>query len=229
MADERQDIARRLRELRAWRRKTLKVIAELAGITEGHLSRLESGKRQLDKRSTIAALAAALEVSPSELIGQPVRWEDPAMAEAQATIPALRVALVGTELGQPGTGSARPLGDVITEVDRCVTLRTACDFAAMGAMLPSLLADLYATVTAVRDEERTVTLRQLIRALNSAMTLAHAFGYADLAYLVTEHSAQAAYDLRDPTWSAIVVFSRVHALLPMGAHSHAYALASRAT
>ncbi|MGH3832443.1 MAG: hypothetical protein ACRDRS_18700, partial [Pseudonocardiaceae bacterium] len=43
------------------------------------------------------------------------------------------------------------------------------------------------------------------------------------------HSAQAAYDLRDPTWSAIVVFSRVHALLPMGAHSHAYALASRAT
>ena len=68
MADERQDIARRLRELRAWRRKSLKVIAELAGITESHLSRLEHGKRRLDKRSTIAALAAALEVSPSELI-----------------------------------------------------------------------------------------------------------------------------------------------------------------
>jgi transcriptional regulator with XRE-family HTH domain len=229
MADERHDIARRLRELRAWRHKTLKVVAELAGITEGHLSRLEHGKRRLNKRSTIAALAAALEVSPSELIGQPVRWEDPAMAEAQATVPVLRLALVGTELGQSGTGSARPVGDVVAEVDRCVALRTACDFAAMGAMLPSLLADLYATVTIVRDEERTVTLRQLIRALNSAMTLTHAFGYADLAYLVTERSAQAAEELRDPAWSAVAAFSRVHALLPMGAHSQAYTLASRAT
>jgi transcriptional regulator with XRE-family HTH domain len=136
MADERRDMARRLRELRAWRDKPLKVIAERAGITEGYLSRLERGERRLDKRSTIAALAAALEVSPSELIGQPVRWEDPAMAEAQATIPALRLALAETELGQSGTGSVRPVGDMITEVNRCVALRSACDFAAMGAMLP---------------------------------------------------------------------------------------------
>jgi hypothetical protein len=99
----------------------------------------------------------------------------------------------------------------------------------MGAMLPNLLADLYTTVAIVRDEERTVTLRQLIRALNSAMTLAHAFGYADLAYLVTERSAQAADALHDPAWSAIAAFSRVHALLPMGAHNQAYTLASRAT
>lgn len=229
MADERRDMARRLRELRAWRDKPLKVIAERAGITEGYLSRLERGERRLDKRSTIAALAAALEVSPSELIGQPVRWEDPAMAEAQAPIPALRVALAETELGQSGTGSVRPVGGMSTEVNRCVALRSACDFAAMGAMLPGLLADLYATVAVARDEERAVTLRQLIRALNSAMTLAHAFGYADLAYLVTERSAQAADDLRDPAWSAVAAFSRVHALLPIGAHSHAYAFASRAT
>jgi hypothetical protein len=110
-----------------------------------------------------------------------------------------------------------------------VALRSACDFAAMGAMLPSLLADLYTTVTLIRDEERTVALRQLIRALNSAMTMAHAFGYADLTYLVTERSAQAADDLRDTAWSAIAAFSRVHALLPMGAHNHAYTFAARAT
>lgn len=229
MADERQDIPRRLRELRAWRGKSLKVIAELAGITEGYLSRLEHGKRRLDKRSTIAALAAALEVSPSDLIGQPVRWKDPAMAEAQATIPALRLALAGTELGQSGSGSARPVGDLVTEVDSCVAWRTACDFAAMGAMLPSLLADLYTTAAFVRDEERTVALRQLIRVLNSAMTIAHAFGYVDLAYLVTERSAQAADDLRDGAWSAVAVFSRVHALLPMGDPNQAYTLAARAT
>ena len=229
MTDERQDIARRLRELRTWRGKSLRVIAELAGISESHLSRLESGERRLDKRTTIAALAAALRVSPSELIGQPARWEDPAMAEAQATIPSLRLALVGTELGQSGTGSARLMNDLVADVDRCVALRTACDFAAMGAMLPGLLTDLYTTAAASRDGERADVLRQLIRTLNSAMTLAHAFGYSDLAYMVTERSAQVADDLRDPAWSAIAAFSRVHALLPIGGHDQAHALASRAT
>ncbi len=61
------------------------------------------------------------------------------------------------------------------------------------------------------------------------MTIAHAFGYADLAYLVTERSTQAAEDLHDPAWSAVAAFSRVHALLPMGGHHQAYGLAARAT
>jgi transcriptional regulator with XRE-family HTH domain len=229
MEDQAHDIGRRLRELRAWRDKPLKVIAELAGLSESYLSRLESGLRRLDKRSTIVALAAALDVAPSDLIGQPLRWEDPAMAEAQATIPSLRLALVGTELGQVGTGQARPVSSLVTDADRCVALRTACDFAAMGRMLPGLLADLYAAAATTRGEERAVVLELLVRTLNSAMTLAHAFGYADLAYMVTERSAQAAEDLGSPAWSAIAAFSRTHALLPMGGHDQAYALATRAT
>jgi hypothetical protein len=36
-------------------------------------------------------------------------------------------------------------------------------------------------------------------------------------------------ELRDPAWSAVAAFSRVHALLPMGAHSQAYTFANRAT
>lgn len=226
--DERQDVARRLRQLHAYRGKSLRVIADRAGLSESHLSRLLSGERRLDKRSTITALAAAYEVSPSELIGQPQRWQDPAMAEAQATIPDVRLAIVNTELGQLGRGTVRPVADLVTQVDRCVGLRTACDFAAMGAVLPGLLSDLYATVTISRDEERAVVLRQIIRTLNSAMTLAHAFGYSDLAYTITERSVQAADDLKDPAWSAIAAFSRVHALLPMGGHDQAYALAIRA-
>ncbi|MGH3869827.1 MAG: hypothetical protein ACRDQ4_27750 [Pseudonocardiaceae bacterium] len=39
-----------------------------------------------------------------------------------------------------------------------MALRTVCDFAAMGKMLPSLLADLYTTVALARGEERTAAL-----------------------------------------------------------------------
>jgi transcriptional regulator with XRE-family HTH domain len=229
MTDDERDIARRLRELRAWRALSLKAVAELAGISESHLSRLETGERRLTNRTTIAAVAAALQVAPGELIGQPVRWPDPAMAEAQATIPALRLALVGTELGQVGAGAVRPVADLVRDTDRCVGLRTDCDFAALGALLPGLLADLYATAATTRDDERVTVMQHLVRTLNSAMTLAHAFGYADLAYLVTERSAEVADDLGDPAWTAVAAFSRAHALLPLGGHDQAYALASRAT
>lgn len=57
-------IGQRLREVRRWRGKSLRVIAELAGISESYLSRLERGDRQGDSRSLLEALAAALDVAP---------------------------------------------------------------------------------------------------------------------------------------------------------------------
>lgn len=64
-------IGQRLREIRHWRGKSLRVVAELAGISESYLSRLERGGRQVDRRSLLEALAAALRVAPSEITGQP--------------------------------------------------------------------------------------------------------------------------------------------------------------
>lgn len=61
-ADDARTIGRRLREIRYWRGKSLRVVAELAGITESHLSRLERGERPLDRRSRLEALATALQV-----------------------------------------------------------------------------------------------------------------------------------------------------------------------
>jgi transcriptional regulator with XRE-family HTH domain len=53
-------IGQRLREIRHWRGKSLRVVAELAGISESYLSRLERGRRHVDSRSLLEALAAAL-------------------------------------------------------------------------------------------------------------------------------------------------------------------------
>jgi transcriptional regulator with XRE-family HTH domain len=65
-------IGLRLRRIREARGKSQEVIAGLAGITPSYLSLLESGKRALNGYSLIVALAKALDISPSELIGVPV-------------------------------------------------------------------------------------------------------------------------------------------------------------
>ncbi|MGH3950335.1 MAG: helix-turn-helix domain-containing protein [Pseudonocardiaceae bacterium] len=62
---EEHSIGRRLKEIRTWRGLSLRAVAELAGMTAGHLSNIENGKRRVDKRSTLEALAAALRVAPS--------------------------------------------------------------------------------------------------------------------------------------------------------------------
>ena len=226
-AEDSRTIGRRLREVRYWRGKSLRVVAELAGISEGYLSRLEWGERPVDRRSLIVSLANALQVAPTELIGQPAMLDDRAMAEAQATIPAVRLALVGARLGGGEPVTERAVPDLAAETERIVELRTACDFASLGAALPSLLTDLYAATGTTHGDDRQTVLECLARALNSAMTLAHVFGYSDLAYMLAEHSYRASLDL-GTGWSTVARIAQVHALLPIGAQDQAHRLAVEA-
>ncbi|MBV9058095.1 MAG: helix-turn-helix domain-containing protein [Pseudonocardiales bacterium] len=67
---------------------SLRVVVELAGISAGHLSRIENGQRALDRRSLIVALADALQVSPTELASLPI----PALDNAPPMPPLTRYA-----------------------------------------------------------------------------------------------------------------------------------------
>jgi transcriptional regulator with XRE-family HTH domain len=80
--EEARTIGARLRQVRRARRKSLVVVAGLAGVSKSHLSRIERGEVPLDSISEILALAEALEISPSELIRLPI----PAPANGQ-TLP----------------------------------------------------------------------------------------------------------------------------------------------
>ena len=81
--------ARRLRQIRQARRKSLRVVAGLAGISSSHLHRIETGARPLDSLTLILALADALQVAPSELVTLPVpapgnggrRWNSRALLD----------------------------------------------------------------------------------------------------------------------------------------------------
>src|SRR5437868_4640445 len=59
-------IGARLRTLRRWRGLTQVELADRAGVSASYISMVEHGERLLDRRSHIAAIAAALRVSETD-------------------------------------------------------------------------------------------------------------------------------------------------------------------
>ena len=144
--DNEPTIGRRLREVRYWRRKSQRAVAELAGLSESYLSHLERGERPLDRRSTLEALAAALDVAPGELTGSHELIAGEGMGEVHAVVVALRVALADNSLDDPADDATRPWPELAADLHRVNSdLRPRADYAALGLVLPDLIADLHAT------------------------------------------------------------------------------------
>jgi transcriptional regulator with XRE-family HTH domain len=88
--DEAGAIGRRIRQVRYSRRKSLRVIGELVGMSKWTLSAIERGE-QAPSLKQIVALANALEIAPSELTKLPI--PAPANGHIDVTIEAVRLAL----------------------------------------------------------------------------------------------------------------------------------------
>lgn len=110
--DLEQAVAARIRELRTHRGLTQAELARRMGITEGNVSRLETGGRAPSLR-TIARVAAALGVEPAELLtrgdvatsaGQaPYVWRICSALEAQpAAVQEMAAAVVDTIVARVG-------------------------------------------------------------------------------------------------------------------------------
>lgn len=114
-----QYIGRRVREIRSWRGVDQQALAGLAGISQSYLSMIERGERAVTKRATLEALANALQVSPTELTGQPYQPLDPLSNDAHSGIFAVEVALDRYELGVDPEVPGRPwpeLSDAVNEL-----------------------------------------------------------------------------------------------------------------
>jgi transcriptional regulator with XRE-family HTH domain len=145
-------IGARLRVLRKWRRLTQKELADLSGLSQSFLSMAERGERALDRRSHIAALASALRVSETELVGGPHLSADPLQSDPHMAIPALRVALETNSLGEPLCERARPLSELVTEIAHIEPLRAKGDYVQLGKRLPGVLDELHIHTASPEDE-----------------------------------------------------------------------------
>ncbi|QXJ21683.1 helix-turn-helix domain-containing protein [Actinomadura graeca] len=207
-------VGARLRELRRWRGMSMQTLADLAGLSQGHLSKLENGKVALDRRSHIAGLAAALRVSEVDLVGGPHLTPDPVQSAPHGHIPALRATLQANALMLPTTDWARPLADLTAAVlDELEPLRRACDYTAIGERLPDVLDELHVHTADPHDEQaQRIALRALVEACVCATFTAKNLGYPDLAYAAAARAAEAAHRLDEPVQVGKAAFLKVQTM-----------------
>lgn len=209
-------IGARLRQIRESRRMSIRAVAELAGRSHAWLSLIERGMRSLERRSDIDALAAALQVSPTDLLQQPYTPVDRADSEAQAHMEAVRVALVSTDLRYPGAVEApAPLRHTVlaAEAARAGLYRRG-DVAAAVTALPELLTTLHSYAGQGPEDQRRDALGALVETCCTGVSAAKVLGYPDLAWISAERGRQAAYMLDDPALIGLADFYMSYALRP---------------
>lgn len=212
MDGETRTIGRRLREIRYWRKKSLRVIAELAGISESYLSRLERGERPMDRRSTLEALAAALEVAPSELTGAHELISAEGMGEVHAAVVALRIALADNALDDPAGEPTRPWPELAAGLHLVnAELRPRADHAALGLVVPDLITDLHATA-ATDPEHRRDALVGLLEVYTAAVAALKHLGESDVATVAAMHARAVAAELDSPAYTALAEWVRALAV-----------------
>jgi transcriptional regulator with XRE-family HTH domain len=223
-------IGARLRMLRRWRGKSQTELAGTAGLSPSFISMVENGRRPLDRRSHIAALANALNVSETDLVGGPHLTPDPVQSDPHRGIPPLRVALQTNTLGSPAVDHARPLPELARVVaNEIEPMRRACNYVATGQLLPDVLDELHYHVAAPADEAaKRLALQTLIDACACATFTAKNLNYRDLAHLAALRAQEAAALLEDPIYKGKADFAWLNTLARAAAHDRTLMAAERA-
>jgi len=228
---EDQEIGKRLQAARRQRGRSLRELAELAGLSAGFLSMVENGQRRLSRTEHINALAQALFIAPSELTGQPYAPSDPSTAGAHEAIPALRLALMGMSVEETPDvlGDLPPLPALRVRVLEANRLYHSCEYATLARKLPGLLTVLHAAVGSASPADRPELLRLLADAYHPACTLLlKGLGYTDLAFIAVTRGADAIRELDDPVYTALSGFFHTHVLMAAGSPVQALARAEQA-
>ncbi len=201
--------------VRYWRLKrglSQKVLAELAGITQGYISQIESGLKEVDKRSTLVRLADALQVSAADLTGQPYAPADAPHARALSSVPQIRAALIGLAYLDLPSRSATPLDRLRKDVKQLQLCRRTCDYSSAAPLIAPLLRNLGAAAHNPRTADRSEALRLLALTAHNAAFVLKYLGFIDLSLAASERTHLAASQLGEPEWIGLAEYTRLHML-----------------
>ncbi|GIJ23648.1 helix-turn-helix domain-containing protein [Micromonospora lutea] len=176
------------------------VLAGLAGVSQSYVSQIESGRKTIDRRSTLVAFAAALQVTVADLLGQGIEPGDPARESAAECVPAIWSALIEIEDGERRP-SSRAREQLAGDIARSDQLRMTCNYPAMARILPSLLV-----------EAAAVGGSTLTQAAYQASTCLRHLGYRHLALNAARIAVSAAESVEDSAWLAAARFAYVQSL-----------------
>lgn len=184
-----ESIGARMAYWRSRRGLTQQHLADLAGISRSLIGMVESGARSIDSRAKLGAIAGALQVSVTDLLGQPGDPTDPRKAAAVASIPAIRAAVIAIREGER-PAPRRGRDETEAALDKIMGMRCdRSDYAGMATHLADLLADAAGhggVLLARAGYETSDCVRNL--------------GYVDLADTAATVGVRGAQDADDPAW-----------------------------
>jgi transcriptional regulator with XRE-family HTH domain len=208
--DDARTIGAQLRLIRNSRKKGLRVIAGLAGMSKSKLSRIERGEIALDSRSEIVALANALQIAPSELTELPV--PAPANGHADSAVDAVRLALMAV-------GRKRPGGQVVSfeELRARANAIERSDYRSRGDALPDLIRDLHSTLAAGRDVTELLDLAVMVHAQTTRGWLYVVGAPLDLRREAATLAQRMAEERDDPAALGVAAWGAVIEMIAAGA------------
>lgn len=215
-------IGRRVARWRETAGITQQQLADAVGVSRSYVSLIESGGRAVTKRSLLIDLAGALGVSVPQLLDQPPSprsRDDLVMSRAAA---AVRVALDADPAARPVVGTLAERANTI------ISLRAACDYPALAAHLPPLIADARAVAGYDDEGSRDVGLDAMVKGCVFGALALKTAGYVDLALRLAEHGHSAAQLLGSPVHTAAAQFALCQALMAEGVRGRALTIATGA-
>ncbi len=187
--------------IRYWRKRrsgmSQAVLADLAGVSQSFISHVEAGRKSIERRSTLVAIARALQVTVADLLGQPGDPTDPLKADVAAAAPAIRATLIEIEEGERRTPLQEP-AELAAAIAHVADLRIRSDYAAMAPLLPSLLPEAAAA--------GFIPLAQVAYQTSACL---RRFGYRDLALSAARIAVKAASQAENPAWLGAARFAHV--------------------
>ncbi|MGH3931223.1 MAG: helix-turn-helix domain-containing protein, partial [Pseudonocardiaceae bacterium] len=218
------EIGRRARVIRRLRGLSSDVVAALAGISEDHLSMLESGERRFERRGQVEDLANAIGCSVTALTGQPYLPVDRATADALAVVPGIREAICGTTLDDSPDLPARPVAELVRWAQQAQEHLDQDRYARAGQDLGTLLTELHVYIASDNADVRRAALAALVTACHVAAAITGMIGYHDLALSTGRRELDAATRLGDPVTLGLARFGWAWKWISVGARPQAEAV-----
>jgi transcriptional regulator with XRE-family HTH domain len=198
----------RLREVRRWRRLTLREAADLAGLSFSFWGQVERGEKAVTTRKTLEAMVTVLRVHPTELSGQPWTPRNALDSGAPAELVAIETALERYELGTDPEIPVRSWPEIQTDLDRLVKLQhVTSDYRAQGELAPALIGELHGAYLRLPQRRRDVLI-ELMMAYGSTVWTAKRLGGYGLPALAARALQQCAEELGDPVWLGYAAWRR---------------------
>ncbi|MBG0561290.1 helix-turn-helix domain-containing protein [Actinoplanes aureus] len=202
-------VGARLRRWRLRRGLTQRVLAELAGFSQGYVAQIENGRAPLDRRAAREALARALQISVGELTGRPDE-EPPGLPVSAGAIAGLRSGVIALAVPMVTTGDDPPCGEVDTAVlDRYFD---ACRYDLLVPALAGALTALGARSRIVTGRAKRLHQRRTVEVCSTTVSTCVQLGHPDMTLAVAGVAMRTAEDLAEPAFLGLANYARIRAV-----------------